>query len=260
MTPTSSEIVRRVAVLGLGEAGGAISRDLAAAGADVRGFDPLVPAPVGVEPRSSDADAVRDADIVLCLTSAHEAAAALHAARPTLRPDAIWADLNAASPQFKATLSTATGGATVVDVAIMAPVPGKGLRAPMVASGPRSDELADYLNKLGGKVTVLAGPVGAASSRKLLRSVFYKGLAAAVVEALAGADAAGCREWLYDNICSELTHFDETTIDRIVTGTHEHARRRTDEMLAAAEQLRQLGVKPLIATAAAKLLGSIPNE
>jgi 3-hydroxyisobutyrate dehydrogenase-like beta-hydroxyacid dehydrogenase len=38
----------RIAVLGLGEAGGEIARDLVALGADVRGFDPLVEPPPGV--------------------------------------------------------------------------------------------------------------------------------------------------------------------------------------------------------------------
>jgi 3-hydroxyisobutyrate dehydrogenase-like beta-hydroxyacid dehydrogenase len=37
-----------IAVLGFGEAGSLIARDLAAAGAVVRGFDPRVPAPEGV--------------------------------------------------------------------------------------------------------------------------------------------------------------------------------------------------------------------
>jgi 3-hydroxyisobutyrate dehydrogenase-like beta-hydroxyacid dehydrogenase len=49
-------------------------------------------------------------------------------------------------------------------------------------------------------VDVLPGPPGAAAARKLVRSVFYKGLAAAVTEALRAARAAGCEPWLRDNI------------------------------------------------------------
>ena len=40
------------------------------------------------------------------------------------------------------------------------------------------------------------GEAGAAAARKLVRSVFYKGLAAAVTEALRAARAAGCEQWL----------------------------------------------------------------
>ena len=50
-----------IAVLGLGEAGSLIARDLAAAGAAVRGFDPGAPAPAGVTAAGSDAEAVTGA-------------------------------------------------------------------------------------------------------------------------------------------------------------------------------------------------------
>lgn len=246
----------RIAVLGLGEAGGEIARDLVAAGADVVGFDPLVPAPEGVEPRRDDADAVRDATLVLSVNSAHDAVPALEAALPALTAGAIWADLNTAAPAVKAALTDRLAGrdVAVVDVALMAPVPGKGVRTPMLVSGAAADRYADILTQFGADVTVQPGPAGAAISRKLLRSVFYKGLAAAVVEASAAAEAAGCGSWLRDNISAELTGFDEHTIERLLDGTHRHARRRVDEMAAACTQLRDLGVEPRIATAAHDLL------
>lgn len=59
-----------ITVLGLGEAGGLIAADLAAACATVRGFDPVVPAPPGVVPAAGDADACRGAALVLSLTTA----------------------------------------------------------------------------------------------------------------------------------------------------------------------------------------------
>ena len=245
-----------IAVLGLGEAGGAISRDLVAAGADVRGYDPLVGAPPGVSARSDEGDAVRDASLVLSVNSALDAEDCLRHALPSLQPGTVWADLNTASPGLKLRLAStaAARGVVVADVALMAPVPGRGLRTPMVASGPGAERVAAVLGSLGAVVEVLEGPPGAAISRKLLRSVFYKGLAAAVVEALAGARAAGCEEWLRSNLAAELAGFDERTVDRLVDGTHRHARRRAEEMTAAAEQLRELGVPPRVAGAAAALL------
>jgi 3-hydroxyisobutyrate dehydrogenase-like beta-hydroxyacid dehydrogenase len=252
----------RIAVLGFGEAGGEIARDLVAAGADVRGYDPVVEPPAGVDPRAGDADAVRDAELVLSVNSAHDALPALRASLPALNPDTIWADLNTASPGTKAALVQALAGrrVPVVDVALMAPVPGKGLRTPMLVSGEAADRYAAILTDLGARVTVQPGPAGAASSRKLLRSVFYKGLAAAVVEALAGAEAAGCADWLRDNISAELSTFDVHTIDRLVDGTHRHAARRFDEMAAAAEQLTELGVEPRIARAARDLLAALRDR
>jgi 3-hydroxyisobutyrate dehydrogenase-like beta-hydroxyacid dehydrogenase len=251
----------RVALLGLGEAGGEIAADLVAAGADVRGYDPEVAPPAGVDPRTGEADAVRDAELVLSANSSHDAAVALANALPGLRPGTVWADLNTASPGVKAGLVEAAGDAAeVVDVALMSPVPGKGLRTPMLVSGEAAERYAAMLAPLGADVTLQPGPAGTAISRKLLRSVFYKGLAAAVVEALEGARVAGCADWLAGNVAAELAGFDEHTIDRLVEGTHRHARRRTDEMAAAAEQLRELGVEPRVATAAHDLLAALRDD
>ncbi|MGW0434199.1 DUF1932 domain-containing protein [Micromonospora sp. NPDC003197] len=259
--PASAAKVR-IAVLGLGEAGGAIARDLVAAGAEVRGYDPRVVPPDGVLPGTDDADAVRDAELVLSVNSAHDALPALENSLPALAPGTIWADLNTAAPGVKTSLVRRLAGRDVVvaDVALMAPVPGKGLRTPMLVSGPGAIRYAEILTALGATVTVQPGPAGEAISRKLLRSVFYKGLAAAVVEALAAAEAAGCAEWLRDNISAELAGFDEHTIDRLVDGTHKHARRRADEMTAATEQLRDLGVTPRIADATRDLLCALRDQ
>ena len=246
----------RIAVLGLGEAGSEIARDLVAARADVRGYDPLPIYVAGVEGRGSEADAVADADLVLSVNSSHDAMAALENALPGLRAGTVWADLNTASPGLKAALAgrAKAHGVPVADVALMAVVPGKGLRTPMLVSGEAADRYAELLAGLGADVEVQPGPAGAAISRKLLRSVFYKGLAAAVVEALRGAEAAGCADWLRGNIAAELASLDEHTVDRLVEGTYAHARRRADEMTAATEQLQELGVPARVAAAARDLL------
>lgn len=251
-----------VAVLGLGEAGGEIARDLVAAGADVRGFDPLVPPPPGVEAREDDADAVRDATLVLSVNSSHDALDALDQALGSLKPGTVWADLNTTSPGLKAELAAraAAAGVDVADVALMAPVPGKGLRTPMIVSGTGAAAYQQAMVRWGARVTIQPGPAGEAIARKLLRSVFYKGLAAAVVEALSAAEAAGCEGWLRGEIARELAGFDEATIDRLVDGTHRHARRRADEMAAAGEQLRELGVEPRIAAAAHDLLAYLRDR
>jgi 3-hydroxyisobutyrate dehydrogenase-like beta-hydroxyacid dehydrogenase len=245
-----------IAVLGLGEAGSEIARDLVAAEADVRGYDPRPITVDGVATRAGEADAVADAGLVLSVNSSHDAMTALVNALPGLRSGTIWADLNTTSPGLKAALAARAegSGVRVVDVALMAPVPGKGLRTPMLVSGEAAEEYRQVLSALGAEVTVQPGPPGEAISRKLLRSVFYKGLAAAVVEAVRGAEAAGCADWLRANISAELTGFDEATIGRLEEGSRTHARRRADEMAAATEQLHELGVPPRIAPAARDVL------
>jgi 3-hydroxyisobutyrate dehydrogenase-like beta-hydroxyacid dehydrogenase len=253
-----------VAVLGLGEAGAAIAADLAAAGAIVRGFDPRVPAAAvpGVTGCAGDADAARGSAVVISLTCAHEAEGALSAALPGLSAGAIYADLNTASSGLKLALAerAAAAGIAFADVALMSPVPGNGLRTPMLVSGPAAEDYARIARGLGASVDVLTGPPGTAAARKLVRSVFYKGLAAAVTEALRAAGAAGCEDWLRDNIRQELASASAATLDRLEQGSIRHAVRRTDEMAAAAELLRELGVPPRIAEASEQWLRQLAAE
>ena len=253
-----------IAVLGLGEAGSVIARDLAAAGVRVRGYDPAVAAAEPVLGTASEAEAARGAHLVLSVNSAKAAIGALEAGLPGLsqedayqahregpRRDVLWADLNTASPGTKRQLADIAGKAGVrfADVAMMAPVPGRGLRVPMLASGTGAVRYAALLGPLGADITLLDGPAGLAASKKLLRSVFYKGLAASIVEALDAARAAGDERWLREHIAAELAAMDAATLERITGGTRKHAVRRAAEMEAAADMLAELGVPPLMAAA-----------
>lgn len=253
----SQPAVPTLALLGLGEAGAALATDLVAAGAGVRGYDPVVTdPPTGVVRCADEAEAAAGADLVLSVNSASAARGALAAGVGAVSPGAVWADLNTGSPGLKAQLdaSARAVGVSFADVAIMAPVPGKGLRVPLLASGEGAVRVRDLLEPLGASVTLQPGGAGEAARRKLLRSVFFKGLAAAVVEALEAAGAAGCEEWLADNITAQLTEAGPGTVSRLVEGSHQHAARRAEEMAAAAEMLAELGVDPLVAGASRDLL------
>ncbi|MGB7860497.1 MAG: NAD(P)-dependent oxidoreductase, partial [Acidimicrobiia bacterium] len=81
-----------IAVFGLGEAGSAIAFDLAQAGAEVHGFDPGdVPTPVGVVRHHVPEEAVRDVTLVLAVTAASDARAALGQTLDEIGKGAIYA-------------------------------------------------------------------------------------------------------------------------------------------------------------------------
>jgi 3-hydroxyisobutyrate dehydrogenase-like beta-hydroxyacid dehydrogenase len=259
---TDDRDVRVVAILGLGEAGAEIGADLLRAGVTVRGYDPAVTAAAGVLGASSDAEACEGADLVLSLTTAHESEAAFTQALPGLGQHVLYADLNTSSAALKLRIAeqAAAHDVAFADVAMMSPVPGRGLRTPMLVSGEAAGQTVAVLNQLGGNAQLLDGPAGAAAGRKLVRSVFYKGLAAAVVEALRAARAAGCEQWLRDNIAAELIAADAATVNRLEQGSVNHAVRRTDEMNAAAELLSELGVPARIAVASRGWLEQLAAE
>jgi 3-hydroxyisobutyrate dehydrogenase-like beta-hydroxyacid dehydrogenase len=254
----------RVAVLGLGEAGSEIARDLVAADALVRGYDPRPDraAPPGAVDCNGEADAVAGSDVVLSANSAADAEQALRSGLPAAAPGTVWADLNTAAPALKRRLADIAepAGVAFADVALMSTVPGRGVRTPMLVSGPGGARWAALVQALGTEVSLVAGPPGAAAQRKLLRSVFYKGMGAAVVEALAAARAAGLEEWMRDHLRQELSAADAALVDRLEDGSIRHAHRRAAEMVAAGELLTELGVPALVTSASEQWLRILDGE
>jgi 3-hydroxyisobutyrate dehydrogenase-like beta-hydroxyacid dehydrogenase len=246
-----------IAVLGLGEAGSLLARDLLAAGVEVRGHDPGPGRDVPGLTRTSDAaDAVAGSDAVLSVNTAAVALAAARAALPALSAATLYADLNTASPELKRELAEviAAAGAAFADVALLGPVPPRGLCTPAIASGAGAEAFADLLGPLGMPVEVVSDRPGDAAALKLLRSVFMKGIAAAAIESLEGAEAAGHAEWVKREIAAVIG---EPLLERLLAGSRAHAARRTDEMDAARDLLLELGVEARIATATAAVLADL---
>jgi 3-hydroxyisobutyrate dehydrogenase-like beta-hydroxyacid dehydrogenase len=252
-----------VALLGLGEAGSVIAGELVAAGVSVRGFDPAGGADVPGVQRAADARAaVNGSDLVLSVTAASAALDAARDAASALREGQVYADLNASGAALKRAVAevVAPTGAQFADVALMGVVPRDGLRTPALVSGPGARAFAAQLGPLGMPVEVLSDEPGAAAARKLLRSVFMKGLAASSLESLRAARAAGCEDWMRREIEAVLTGADAALLERLVSGSARHATRRVGELADARELLAELGVEPRVTAAAAGWLAQLESE
>jgi 3-hydroxyisobutyrate dehydrogenase-like beta-hydroxyacid dehydrogenase len=253
----------RATVFGLGEAGSLISADLVAAGVDVRGFDPAgVATPPGVRRTATPRDAVVGTDVVIALTAAADAMGALTQALDVMPAATLYADLSTSAAGAKRALDgvAAQAGVDFADVAMMSIVPGNGLRVPALVSGRGADRFVAAMAPLGMPVTSIGGEAGDAATRKLTRSVMMKGLAAVVIESLRAGEAAGCADWLWDNLRDELAGADERFLARLVQGTGQHAVRRLHEMEAARDLLDELGIDALMTRSTIESLRRTPAE
>jgi 3-hydroxyisobutyrate dehydrogenase-like beta-hydroxyacid dehydrogenase len=244
-----------VAVLGLGEAGGRIAADLVAAGCNVRGWDPAR-RPDGIPSADSDVSAVRGADVVLSVNAAAVALAAATNVAKALDAGALYADLNTAAPALKRELAAALP-VQFADVALIGVVPSTGLATPALASGTGAERFAALFRPLGMPVEVVGPRPGDAAGLKLLRSVFMKGIAAAALESLEAASAAGAEERIHAEIAAVIG---EPLLERLLSGSRAHAARRVDEMHAAAAYLEELGVDPRVSSAAAAWLEQLASR
>jgi 3-hydroxyisobutyrate dehydrogenase-like beta-hydroxyacid dehydrogenase len=118
-----------------------------------------------------------------------------------------------------------------------------------LVSGSGAQQFADLMNARGGNVEVVGARAGEAATRKLLRSVIMKGLAALLMESMEAAQLVGKRDWLWDHLVGELTTVDAALLRRLLLDTAPHAERRLDEMKAAQELLVGLGVPAHMTTA-----------
>lgn len=244
-----------VAVLGLGEAGGRIAADLVAAGCAVRGFDPAR-RPEGIANAGSASSAVAGADVVLSLNAAKVALETAAGVAGALGGGALYADLNTSAPELKRELAAAVP-VQFVDVALVGVVPASGLATPALASGDGAERFAELFRPLGMPVEVVGSRPGDAAGLKLLRSVFMKGIAAAALESIAAAEAAGVDRRVRADIAAVLG---EPLLERLLAGSRAHAARRVEEMRAAAEYVQQLGVEPRVSAAAAAWLEQLRDE
>lgn len=250
-------------MLGLGEAGSAIAADLKRAGLTVRGWDPAIPperAPIPMARNSREA--ISGAQVILSANSAAAAIPLAEEVAPALEDGQLYADLNTGTAALKERLSAIVtpSGALFADVALVAPVPGTGLKTPALASGPGAARFVEIFRSLGMKVDLVEGPPGTAAMRKLLRSVYMKGFACAIAEGMIAAQRFGCLDWFTEDLLGTLAEADFAFVRRLVIGTRRHAKRRTAEMQAAAELLLSRGIQPRISTACAEWLHEIAEH
>jgi len=250
-----------IAILGIGEAGNTLARDLIAAGIQVRGWDPEPRnLPNGLDFASSNLDAVSGADIVLSVNWASVAIEVANEVAPVLQPGQLYADLNTAAPQLKRDIAPIIekSGALFIDAALMDPVPPKGLGTLVYASGSGAELFTEKMTPLGMPVICLDGQAGNAATHKLVRSIMYKGVAAVILECLEAAGKLNMTE--YARIQMLKIIYDEPMLDRFVSGSIKHAKRRVDEMEAVVEMLNSIGVSAFTSQASVDRLKELAEK
>ena len=259
----------RVGFLGFGEAGYHMGKGLAGAGLtgmlayDKYAADPKVgdlirqrAAEAGVGLVPSVRRLCREANLIIALVPGRAALRAVRAAAPHLTRDHIYVDAGTASVNaMKEAGRLLEGKAGFVDVAVMGAVPLAGHRVAMLASGSHADAFRSAMQRFGMNIRVVGEHPGAATAMKLIRSVFMKGIAAVLLEALEAAHRHGVLQGIAEDIGGYMEeHPFPVHIRRFVCGTAVHAERRAYEMAEVLTLLRKLGSADTMTRATRKKL------
>ena len=252
----------RIGFVGFGQVASTLSQPMAERGAQVTAYDILLQRSEGraILQERSRAQAIQfcalekvatNADYVLSTVTTQVAREVARACLPYLGPGQVYLDLNSTAPSVKVELSQIVGpsGADFVEGAILGAVGSSGIRTRILVGGRRGRAAAETLTRLGLNASQYSPEIGKASTFKLLRSVFSKGMEALLIEFLIAGKKAGIQDELWEEITG-LLHRDQ--FERVASNwvcTHATAyERRYHEMVQVADTMREIGVEPIMTT------------
>lgn len=264
--------VPRFAFLGFGELAGSLAPALAAGAAEPpvvfsRRSDPARAAALderiaaaGLRPAATAAEAVARADCVLACVPGGAVEELASAVASSLPAGALYADLATATPEAKerAAATVADAGARYVDGAVLGTVVASGAAVPILAAGAGAADFAALVTPLGMSVRAVDAPAGAATTVKLLRSVYMKGRDALVAEMMLAARRRGVDELVAASIAGpgEEVPFPQLA-ERVLASLVLHAGRRADELEASGDLLQQASVEPAATEGAVRRLRAL---
>ena len=246
----------KVAVIGFGEAGFCLCKGWGLG--DVRAFDikqhsdailaqekVAQMSAAGVLIGDDAASVASGTDMIFSTVTADQANAAANAVAKAIEPGAFYLDLNSCAPSTKqknADLITEAGG-FYVDVAVMATITPKYHQTPMLVSGEHAEQAIALMRALDMKPVHVPGPIGRASTIKMIRSIMMKGIEALTAECFTAACKAGVADEVAASLDASQTKAGWKTqaaynMERMTT----HGIRRAAEMREVAITLADLNV------------------
>ena len=253
----------RVGFIGFGAVASTFARSMVARGAEVYAYDVLLEQENGREMLARGAGGpevqwlpleamVSQVTYVLSTNAAHVALPVAEQCAPLLRPGQAYVDLNSTSPQVKRQIHDAItpSGVDYVEGAILDAVGAAGSDAQILLGGPHAAQVADALRGLGLNAAAFSGEIGPASTLKMLRSVFSKGMEALLMECLVAARRAGLQEAVWGIVTETLAgaSFEVQAENWVRTHASAHER-RYHEMVQVEDTIRDLGLRPVMTAA-----------
>lgn len=257
----------RISLLGFGEVGQTLAADLRE-----RGFRNLVAWDLKFADKSSDLtrranslsielavgaqQAATGASLVLSAVTAAQDIAAAQSVAAYLGADALFVDLNSASPTVKrqADAVIGIGAGRYVEAVIMAPIAPKRIASPILLGGPHAHQFEALARSLGfSGVEVFSDQVGQASAAKMCRSVIIKGLEALLTESLMTARHYAVEDAVIESLHNLLPGHDWRSLARyMISRSLLHGVRRAEEMREVAATVGETGLSPWMSRACAE--------
>lgn len=190
-------------------------------------------AKAGVALLASSAEVVKQADILFVAVPSSYAMDVCNEIYDYLKADQIYADVSASTPVVKEQVwnRIKDTGVLFADAAMLGSLPLDKHKVPIMASGNGAAALHELMTPYGMKITCASEKAGDASAIKLIRSIFMKGLAGLMLEMLEASEHYQVSDQVVKSIGNSLDGISfQSHLDRLITGTAIHAKRRAAEI------------------------------
>lgn len=180
--------------------------------------------------------------------------------KEVLHKDQLYVDVSASTPKVKNQVweEIKDIGVLFVDAAMMGSLPKDKHKVPITASGNGALKFKDLMTPYNMDITTAGDNPGSASAIKLVRSIYMKGVAALMIEMLQAADKYSVVEDVVSSISKSMdnTPF-EDHLDRLVTGSAIHCKRRSDELKGSMDMLDEANIHHTMTEASKVMLSSL---
>jgi len=252
-----------IGFIGFGEVASTLARPIADAGVQIRAFDVLLQSDRGrgvLEGRAGGVEVafrpleetVSGSQMVLSAVTTQAACEVAQSCAQHLRPGQTYVDLNSTAPFVKSHIgeAIAPSGADFVEGAILGAIGTTGARTRILLGGERGEGAAAGLTAVGLNAVFYSLEIGKASTFKMLRSVFSKGMEALLLEFLIAGRRAGIEADLWSEAAEVMDSHPFKHVGSNWVRSHAVAyERRYHEVAQVADTMRQMGLDPVITSA-----------
>lgn len=249
----------KIGFIGFGEAAYCISLGLKQEGVhDIIASDVMMTHPVmglNIRTHANEADVrllessyeiVQQADVLFVAVPSSYALNVCNEIYDYLKEGQIYADVSASTPAVKEQVwnSVKDKGVLFVDAAMLGSLPLEKHKVPIMASGNGANSFCEMMSPYGMKITYVSEKPGDASAIKLIRSIFMKGLAGLMLEMLQASEHYQVSEQVVKSIGMSLDGIEfQLHLDRLITGTAIHAKRRSAEIKGSIQLCDEAKIK-----------------
>lgn len=214
----------------------------------------------GVAIKATAKEVAESCDVIFAAVPSSFTMDVCDAVKDVLGAGKLYVDVSASTPAVKEKIWAAVkdSGVLFVDAAMLGSLPKDKHAVPITASGNGAEIFKEKMTPYGMKITTAGDRAGAASAIKLVRSIYMKGIASLMIEMAQAADAYGVTGEVVSSIAKSMDGIPFTShLNRLVTGSAVHCRRRAAELKGSIAMLEEAHISPAMTKAAKERLEAL---